>query len=243
MAGKVRIDRLLVERGLYPSRERAQSALMAGVVWVDGARVDKAGANVSETADIRIKGPDLPFVSRGGLKLEKALVDFGWDVTDLECIDLGASTGGFTDCLLQRGARSVVAVDVGRGQLDLKLRNDPRVTVMEKVNARYLTLEQLPYRADLVTADLAFISLRLVYAVVSAILKPGRFADQASIRGGPRARAQGGGHRCAGPPPGFARQPRGPGATRSDGDPPDLLPRTRPGRKYRISGRCCAHRP
>jgi 23S rRNA (cytidine1920-2'-O)/16S rRNA (cytidine1409-2'-O)-methyltransferase len=169
---KVRIDRLLVDRGLYPSRERAQAALMAGIVKVAGLRVDKAGTSVPDDAEIEIQGPDIPFVSRGGLKLEKALNEFGWDVTGARAVDLGASTGGFTDCLLQRGAAEVVAVDVGRGQLHQKLRNDSRVHVLEKVNARHLTLEQLPYRADFLCADVSFISIQLVLPNIACILQP-----------------------------------------------------------------------
>ncbi|MFN8612167.1 MAG: TlyA family RNA methyltransferase [Vulcanimicrobiota bacterium] len=164
MAKKIRLDQMLVEQGLFPSREKAQAAIMAGLVLVNGQRCDKAGTPIKEEARLEIKGKPHPYASRGGLKLAQALDMLGWDVSDWRVVDLGASTGGFTDCLLQRGAQRVCAVDVGRGQLDLKLQQDPRVLVMDKTNARYLT--ELPFQPDLVTADLSFISLRLLYPVI-----------------------------------------------------------------------------
>src|SRR5580698_3138336 len=135
---KVRIDQLLVDRGLAPSRARAQAFVLAGVVFVDGARADKPGVSVQADADVDVRGGDHPFVSRGGVKLAGALDAFALDVRDLRCLDVGASTGGFTDCLLQRGAERVVAVDVGYGQMDFKLRQNLRVRLLEKTNARYL---------------------------------------------------------------------------------------------------------
>ncbi len=166
MPKKTRLDQLLVEQGFFPSREKAQASIMAGLVLVGGQRCDKAGTPIKEDALIELKGKPHPYASRGGLKLAQALDSLGWDVTDWQAIDLGASTGGFTDCLLQRGAARVCAVDVGRGQLDMKLQQDKRVLVKDKTNARYLEREQLPFAADLVTADLSFISLRLLYPVI-----------------------------------------------------------------------------
>lgn len=174
MAGKRRIDELLVLRGLAETRSRARALLMAGAVLVDDTPVEKAGAQVLEDAEIRLRGQGLPYVSRGGGKLAHALDTFDLDPTGARCLDLGAATGGFTDCLLQRGAASVVAVDVGYGQLHQKLRDDRRVTVMERVNARYLTLEHLggdPF--DLVVVDCSFIGLRLVLPTAYLALRPG----------------------------------------------------------------------
>ncbi|NPA49374.1 MAG: TlyA family RNA methyltransferase [Thermodesulfobacteria bacterium] len=172
---KERIDKLLVERGLAESREKAQALLMAGEVFVDGRRVEKAGTKVPLEAQIEVRGRGLPFVSRGGLKLSHALKEFGVDVSGLICADLGASTGGFTDCLLQAGARRVYAIDVGKGQLHQKLREDPRVVVMEGVNARYLGPEDLPEPVDLVTIDVSFISLTKILPAAKNILKPGGY--------------------------------------------------------------------
>jgi 23S rRNA (cytidine1920-2'-O)/16S rRNA (cytidine1409-2'-O)-methyltransferase len=172
---KVRIDHLLVERGLAESRTRAQALVMAGAVVVGEARVDKPGALVDPAAPLRIKEDAAPqrYVSRGALKLERALEAFPIDPRGKTCADLGASTGGFTDLLLQRGAARVYAVDVGYGQLHPRLRADPRVVVRERENARFLGPESLGERVDLVTGDLSFISLRLVLPAVKAILKPG----------------------------------------------------------------------
>lgn len=169
---KNRLDIVLVEKGLFPSREKAKAAVMAGMVWVDGARCDKAGTPVNPTsAVLEIRGNLCPYVSRGGMKLEKALHAFQIDLTNAVCMDIGASTGGFTDCMLQHGAAKVYAADVGYGQLDWKLRNDPRVVTMERVNVRYLDPETIPERFDLVTIDVSFISLKLILPVAGKLLK------------------------------------------------------------------------
>lgn len=168
-----RLDQLLVERGLAPSRERARALILAGQVTVDGAVVSKAGTAVAFDAAIALTTPDHPYVGRGGLKLAHALDTFHIDVTGREGLDIGASTGGFTDVLLRRGATRVVALDVGHGQLDWKLRNDPRVVVIEGANARYLTLAHLPGRVDIVTIDVSFISLTQVLPQVPPLLRPG----------------------------------------------------------------------
>lgn len=168
-----RLDILLVARGLVATRERARALILAGDVLVDGVPVTKAGASVSDAATVALKQPDHPWVGRGGVKLAHALDVFGIDVTGRLALDIGASTGGFTDVLLARGARRVVAVDVGSGQLDWKLRTDPRVVCLERVNARYLTPADLPPDArefDLVTIDVSFISLGLVLPVVPPLL-------------------------------------------------------------------------
>lgn len=170
---KVRIDQLLVSRGLAESRTRAQALLMAGVVTVDGQRVDKAGALVKEEADVAVKGTDHKYVSRGGLKLEGALDTFAIDVTGKRCLDLGASTGGFTDCLLQRGATSVAAVDVGYGQLAQKLRDDPRVLVLERTNAKTLSPETIGGAADLTVVDASFIGLGKLMPAIALCTRPG----------------------------------------------------------------------
>lgn len=154
-----RLDVLLVRKGFYPSREKARSVIMAGRVFVDGRRVDKAGTAVAPGAGIEVRGRDCPFVSRGGLKLARAIEEFDLDLRGKTVLDVGASTGGFTDCALQAGAAHVVAVDVGYGQLDWKLRNDPRVTCLERTNIRYLDPEGLPARPEVVTVDVSFISL------------------------------------------------------------------------------------
>jgi 23S rRNA (cytidine1920-2'-O)/16S rRNA (cytidine1409-2'-O)-methyltransferase len=167
-----RLDVALVERGLFPSRARAQAAVMAGRVHVDGRRVDKPGAGVAEGAAIAVE-PAREYVSRGGIKLANALDALEVDVRGTCAIDLGASTGGFTDCLLQRGARRVIAVDVGYGQLDWTLRQDERVHVMERTNARDLRPELLPWRPDLATCDLSFISIGTVWGAVRRCLAPG----------------------------------------------------------------------
>jgi 23S rRNA (cytidine1920-2'-O)/16S rRNA (cytidine1409-2'-O)-methyltransferase len=159
VVAKVRIDQLLVARGLAPTRARAQAMLLAGSVSVAGTRVDKAGTLVAEDAAIDVRGADHPYVSRGGVKLAGALDGFALDVRDRSCLDLGASTGGFTDCLLQRGAAKVVAVDVGYGQLAHKLRVDPRVVVMERTNARTLEPDAIGGAADLTVVDASFIGL------------------------------------------------------------------------------------
>jgi 23S rRNA (cytidine1920-2'-O)/16S rRNA (cytidine1409-2'-O)-methyltransferase len=168
-ATKKRLDILLVERELVDSRQQAQRLIMAGQVMVDGRMVDKPGTRVSQEADVTVKAA-LPYVSRGGLKLEAALDRFAIEVTEVIAADVGASTGGFTDCLLQRGASKVYAIDVGYGQLAWRLRNDRRVIVMERVNVRHL--EGLPEPIDLATVDVSFISLELVLPVIIGFLKP-----------------------------------------------------------------------
>ncbi|HEX5759784.1 MAG TPA: TlyA family RNA methyltransferase [Thermoanaerobaculia bacterium] len=168
----MRLDQLLVERGLFPSREQARRAVMAGVVEVEGRRVDKPGAAVGEAARIALAARE-PFVSRGGRKLAHALDRFAVDPAGWVCLDVGASTGGFTDCLLQRGAARVYAVDVGYGQLDQRLRLDPRVVVMERVNARHLAAGDLPEPVALAVFDLSFISLRKVVPAVVPHVAPG----------------------------------------------------------------------
>ncbi len=173
---KIRLDLLLVERGLAASRERARALILAGDVRVNGQAVTKAGTAIAKEADVTVATPDHPYVGRGGVKLAHALEAFAIEVTDRLALDIGASTGGFTDVLLQRGARRVVALDVGHGQLDWKIRSDPRVDVMERVNARTLTPDMLPgsIRAfDLVTIDVSFISLRHILPVVPPLLAPG----------------------------------------------------------------------
>jgi 23S rRNA (cytidine1920-2'-O)/16S rRNA (cytidine1409-2'-O)-methyltransferase len=170
----MRLDRLLVLRGLAPTREKAQAMILAGVVSVDGRRVEKAGMPVEEAADVSVSGPPHPYVSRGGMKLEAALDHFRIDPSGLVCLDVGASTGGFTDCLLQRGAAKVYAVDVGYGQLDAKLRGDPRIVVREKVNARSLSKDDVPEPVALAVIDVSFISARLILpAVVPLVAKGG----------------------------------------------------------------------
>lgn len=168
---KERIDVLLVEKQLIETRERAQKTIMAGLVYVDGERVDKAGTKVNVESEIIVKGNPIPYVSRGGLKLEKAIQTLSIDLTDKSCMDIGASTGGFTDCMLQNGARKVFAVDVGYGQLDWKLRNDARVVNMERTNIRYVTAEQIGEPLDFLSIDVSFISLKLVLPVAVSLLK------------------------------------------------------------------------
>lgn len=159
---KLRLDKLLVDRGLAASRERAQALIIAGKVLVNDQKLDKAGAQVADESRIRLLGEDLKYVSRGGLKLERALEHWRVDVKCKICLDVGASTGGFTDCLLQHGAARVIAIDTGYGQMDFKLRRDPRVRLVEKTNARYLTSEVIREIADLIVIDVAFISATLV---------------------------------------------------------------------------------
>ena len=170
---KERLDVLVVERGLAESRTRAQALILAGQVVVDDQRVDKPGTRVPLEAELRLKGEVLPFVSRGGLKLDAALKQFSVDVRGAICADIGASTGGFTDCLLQRGAVKVHAIDVGYGQLHEKLRKDPRVISRERVNARHLTDDDLPELVSVIVIDVSFISLELVLPGVLPKLEPG----------------------------------------------------------------------
>lgn len=168
-----RLDQVLVERGLFASREQSRRAVMAGLVEVDGRRQDKPGTPVGDAAAVALVGEREPFVSRGGRKLAAGLDAFGLDPQGLVCVDVGASTGGFTDCLLQRGAQRVYAIDVGHGQLDARLRNDPRVVVRERVNARYLTPEHVPEACGFAVLDLSFISLRMVVPALGGLLAPG----------------------------------------------------------------------
>ena len=172
MKHKERLDVLLVSLGLAESRTKAQATIMAGEVYVNGQKADKSGMEVDITSNIEVRGSACPYVSRGGLKLEKALKNFGVDPTGYVCSDSGASTGGFTDCLLQQGAKKVFAIDVGYGQLAWKIRNDPRVVVMERTNIRYVTPENLGESLDLSVIDVSFISLSLVLPVVKTLLKP-----------------------------------------------------------------------
>ncbi len=159
---KLRLDKLLVDRGLAASRERAHALILAGKVLVNDQKLDKAGAQVDADAVIRLLGEDLKYVSRGGLKLERALEHWHIDVTGKVCLDVGASTGGFSDCLLQYGAARVIAIDTGYGQMDFKLRQDARVRLLEKTNARYVTAEVIGEKVDLIVIDVAFISATLV---------------------------------------------------------------------------------
>ncbi len=172
MKHKERLDVLMVQRGLCDSRSRAQALIMSGEVYVEGQKCDKAGTSVDTEANIEVRGNSCPYVSRGGLKLEKALRDFGVDPTDFVCSDSGASTGGFTDCLLQKGAKKVFAIDVGYGQLAWSIRTDPRVVCMERTNIRYVTPEQLGEPLDLSVVDVSFISLKIVLPAIKALLKP-----------------------------------------------------------------------
>ncbi|MGB3366087.1 MAG: TlyA family RNA methyltransferase [Acidaminobacteraceae bacterium] len=168
---KQRLDTLLVEKGLFESREKAKRSIMAGLVYVDKQKLDKAGTMVKEEADIEVKGPAIKYVSRGGLKLEKAIENFGLNLDNAVCMDIGASTGGFTDCMLQNGATKVFSVDVGYGQLDWKLRNDERVVNMERTNIRYVTEEEIGESLDFASVDVSFISLSLVLPVARKLLK------------------------------------------------------------------------
>ena len=169
---KLRLDKLLLERGLAGSRERAQSLILAGKVLVNGQKIEKSGAPVDREAEVRLLGEDLKYVSRGGLKLEKAFEHWKIDVTGKICLDVGASTGGFTDCLLQYGAARVIAIDTGHGQIDFRLRQDPRVRLLEKTNARYLTREQISESIDFIAMDVSFISATLVLPAVVAAAFP-----------------------------------------------------------------------
>jgi 23S rRNA (cytidine1920-2'-O)/16S rRNA (cytidine1409-2'-O)-methyltransferase len=173
LAKGTRLDTALVDRGLAPSRERARALILAGKVTVDGQVVSKAGAPVGTGARVELSTPDHPYVSRGGVKLAHALDTFGVDPRGRRALDVGASTGGFTDVLLQRGAGSVIALDVGRGQLDWRLRTDPRVSLREGVNARTLTSDDVPHSVTLVTIDVAFISLKHILPALPAFLEAG----------------------------------------------------------------------
>ena len=174
MKNKKRLDVLLTEQGYADTRSKAQAIIMAGQVYVDGQKADKPGISYEETVQIEVRGETCPYVSRGGLKLEKALRDFGVQPEGYVCSDSGASTGGFTDCLLQQGARKVFAIDVGYGPLDWKIRSDPRVVVMERTNIRYVTPEQLGEPLDLSVIDVSFIGLEIVLPTIKTLLKPGQ---------------------------------------------------------------------
>ena len=173
MSNKTRLDVLLTEQGLQESRQKAQDKIMNGLVFVNGQRVDKPGTAVPNEAAIEVRGNALKYVSRGGLKLEKAMASFPVRLDGAVCGDIGASTGGFTDCMLQNGADKVYAVDVGYGQLAWKLREDPRVVCLERTNARYLTHEQIPDELDFASIDVSFISLKLILPAVAGVLKNG----------------------------------------------------------------------
>jgi len=176
MAKTERLDVLLVEQEFFPSREKAKKMIMAGLVFVNGQREDKAGTKIDKLAKISVKADPNPYVSRGGLKLHKAIRRFDIDLKDKTCMDVGASTGGFTDCMLQHGGSKVYSVDVGYGQFDWRLRQDPRVVCLEKTNVRYITDEQVPDRLDFVSIDVSFISLSKVLPAVVALMK-----DRANI--------------------------------------------------------------
>ena len=179
---KERLDILLVRNGYFSSREKAKTTIMAGCVYVNGQKEDKAGMKFDTDSEIEVRGHALRYVSRGGLKLEKAIAQFDLDLAGSVCMDIGASTGGFTDCMLQNGAVKVYSIDVGHGQLDWKLRNDPRVVCMERFNARELTPDDLPERPQFASIDVSFISLRLILGpvwetleengCVAALIKP-----------------------------------------------------------------------
>ena len=171
---KKRLDVLLVERLYAETRSKAQAIIMSGNVYVNGQKADKPGTSFEETVEIEVRGAVCPYVSRGGLKLEKALRDFGVKPDGFVCSDSGASTGGFTDCLLQQGASKVFAIDVGYGELNWKIRNDPRVVVMERTNIRYVTPEDLGEPLDLSVIDVSFIGLELVLPTIKNLLKPGQ---------------------------------------------------------------------
>ncbi len=167
---KERLDIILVDKGLFPSREQAKTSIMAGLVTVDGQISDKPGTKIDVESEIAVKDTACPYVSRGGLKLEKAIASFGIDLTGAKAVDIGASTGGFTDCMLQKGASKVWCIDVGYGQLDWKLRNDPRIVNMEKTNVRYLEVDEVGRDMDFISIDVSFISLQLVLPVAAELL-------------------------------------------------------------------------
>ncbi len=173
MAKKVRLDQLLADNGYFETRNKAKAAIMAGLIFIDGQRIDKAGTKIDPDSEIKVKGEYCPYVSRGGFKLEKAIKVFDLNLTDYQVLDVGASTGGFTDCALQNGAKQVSAVDVGYGQLAWRLRQDPRVIVIERTNIRHMTEDDLPQTFDLVTIDVSFISLKIVIPASRRFLKPG----------------------------------------------------------------------
>lgn len=168
---KERLDILLVERGLFPSREKAKAHIMAGSIYVDDIKIDKCGEKVKISSEIYFKGEEMPYVSRGGYKLEKAIKSFNLNLDGKTCLDIGASTGGFTDCMLQNGARKVYAIDVGYGQFAWKLRTDPRVVCMERTNIRYVSIDDLKEQADFSSIDVSFISLSKVIPAIIPLIK------------------------------------------------------------------------
>jgi 23S rRNA (cytidine1920-2'-O)/16S rRNA (cytidine1409-2'-O)-methyltransferase len=168
---KKRLDIALLDKKLAPTRQRAQALILAGRVLVNQEPMTKPGTRISEDDDVVIRGTDMPYVSRGGIKLAEALIQFQIEVAGLQCMDIGASTGGFTDCLLQNGAARVIAVDVGYGQLAWKLRQNPSVTILERTNIRYLTVEEVPFPVDLAVIDVSFISLKIVVPAIRKFLK------------------------------------------------------------------------
>lgn len=173
MANKVRLDVALFERGMTESREKAKALIMAGQVYVNGAKSTKAGLNIKEDDCIEVRGEKMPYVSRGGFKLEKAIREFGLSLDGAICMDIGASTGGFTDCMLQNGATKVYSIDVGYGQLAWKLRTDERVVNLERTNFRYITNEQISEQIDFASVDVSFISLKIIIPVMRELLKDG----------------------------------------------------------------------
>ena len=173
MSEKLRLDVAVYERGFAETREKAKAMIMAGSVYLNGQKALKGGVNIKETDVIEVRGAVNPFVSRGGLKLDKAMKSFGLDLTDCVCMDIGASTGGFTDCMLTNGAKKVFAIDVGYGQLAWKLRCDERVVNLERTNFRYVTREQVPDEVDFASVDVSFISLKLILPVMHTLLKEG----------------------------------------------------------------------
>ena len=173
MKDKTRLDVAVFERGLAPTREKAKAMIMAGSVYLNGQKALKGGAFVTDEDEIEVRGNVNPYVSRGGLKLEKAIKAFDISLEDLTCMDVGASTGGFTDCMLQNGAKKVYSVDVGYGQLDWKLRNDSRVVNLERHNFRYITKEQVPEEIDFASVDVSFISLKIILPVLKTLLSQG----------------------------------------------------------------------
>jgi 23S rRNA (cytidine1920-2'-O)/16S rRNA (cytidine1409-2'-O)-methyltransferase len=178
---KTRLDKLLVERGLTPSRERAQALILAGKVLVNEQKIEKAGASIDPDSALRLLGEDLRYVSRGGLKLERALEHWQIDLRDKVCLDVGASTGGFSDCMLQHGTARVIAIDTGYGQIDFKLRSDPRLRLLEKTNARYLKASDLGEPIDFIAMDVSFISATLVLpAVIRAVSSSASAADEST---------------------------------------------------------------
>jgi 23S rRNA (cytidine1920-2'-O)/16S rRNA (cytidine1409-2'-O)-methyltransferase len=180
---KVRLDKLILTRGLAPSRERAQALILAGRVLVHEQKIEKPGTPVADDAPLRLLGEDLRYVGRGGLKLERAIEFWNINLRDNTCLDVGASTGGFTDCMLQHGAKHVIAIDTGYGQIDTKLRQDPRVELLEKTNARYLKAEQLSRSVEFFAIDVSFISVTLVLPAVTSALREKSSLGSAMLEG------------------------------------------------------------